>query len=209
MSSPRLSLLAVAGSLLACSHASGPSPTTDVQILALRPRLALAQARFTLRSMGYQVINPDTEVSVWGTAAIAGHATVRCNESLSRRAVAPNPVLAIVTARDTVGGAVVQIKVVGWRAGENPPLTLSMGTRGPLGPCVSTGQLERELFSVLQELARRAALSNLRMQLPERADLRRSWLMTASSVFRGRRRWLRCVPGDIRRARSAADARSR
>ena len=156
----RLGLPAIFTSLLACSHSSSPSPSSDVQVLNLRPRVVLAQARFTLRAMGYQLITADSDAVVWATAAIAGHATVRCNESLSRRGVAPNPVLAIVSARDTVGGSVVQVKVAGWRAGEMPPLTLGMGTSGIRGPCVSTGSLEAELFSTFRELARRAAPSD-------------------------------------------------
>jgi hypothetical protein len=156
----RWGLLGIVTSLLACAHASSPSPSTDVQVVNLRPRLVLAQARFTLRAMGYEVLTADNDAVVWATAAIAGHATVRCNESLSRRVVAPNPVLAIVSARDTVGGSLVQVKVVGWRAGEMPSFAAGMGRPSPNGPCVSTGSLERELFSVFHELARRAAPSN-------------------------------------------------
>jgi hypothetical protein len=156
----RLGLLTLCTSLLACSHSSSPSPSSDVHVLNLRPRLVLAQARFTLRAMGYQVITSDSDAVVWATAALAGHATVRCNESLSRRAVAPNPVLAIVSARDTVGGSLVQVKVIGWRAGDMPQLAIGLGRLNPNGPCVSTGSLERQLFSVFGELAKRAAPSN-------------------------------------------------
>ena len=156
MSTPRPLSLALASLLLGCAHPSGTAPSGDVQILSLRPPLVLAQARYTLRAMGYQVVAADTSAAVWATAAVAGHAVVRCSEALRSRVVGPNPVLAIVTARDTVGGSVVQVRVLGWRPGEAPPLTLGMGTSGIRGPCLSTGELERELFGVFRELARRA-----------------------------------------------------
>ena len=157
---PRMSRLLVLGVLLACAPSSSPSPEPSVQILRLRARLVLAQARFTLRQMGYQVVNPDTDVVVWATATPAGHAIVHCNESLNRRVVMANPVLAIVSAQDTVGGAAVQVRVIGWRPGESPPLALGVGAHSPNGPCLTTGSLERELFSVFRELAQRAAPSN-------------------------------------------------
>ena len=149
--------LALCISLLAaaCTSSSGRVVPGNVRVVSLPARLVIAQTRQTLTEGGFQILPLDSTTVLWALHADAGTAFTRCMDVSNARRSLPRPMLVIVSAGDTVGGSKVRIEVLGWRPGEFPPLALGLSGGPTRGPCLSTGAKERELFAVLDILARR------------------------------------------------------
>ena len=141
--------------MAACTSASGRVAPGNVRVVPLSARLVIAQTRQTLTEGGFQILSLDSTTALWATHSEAGTSFTRCMDVSSVRRSLPRPMLVIVSASDTVGGSKVRIEVLGWRPGEYPPLALGLSGGANRGPCLSTGAKERELFAVLDILARR------------------------------------------------------
>lgn len=141
----------------ACAHPSGTATPDNARLVALPARLVIAQARQTLTESGFRLLPLDSATALWAIHAEAGTSFTRCMDVSGARRTLPRPVLVRVSASDTAGGATVRIEVVGWRPGEFPPLAVGVGRSPTLGPCVSNGAMERQLYRVLDLLARRRA----------------------------------------------------